>query len=148
MKESGSVLEKSVLIFSATHITEILASAMLGSVIDLDHVIAAGSISYFDVTHLTSRPFGHSILFILLCTITVFLFGNMRASLLCFSALTSHMLRDALRRGLWLWPFGSTPALSFALVSMLYIMLPIVTAFLLAHRRVFSVIEDERLLQV
>ncbi|GAB1606217.1 transmembrane protein 267-like [Argonauta hians] len=46
------------------------------------------------------------------------------ASLLLGTACLSHHLRDAYRRGLWLWPFGSTAPLPYPVYIMATLLLP------------------------
>ena len=45
--------------------------------------------------------------------------------MLSFTAIITHHLRDALRRGLWFWPFGSTEPLSLPMYIIVMISVPI-----------------------
>ena len=45
---------------------ELALNLLLGSGLDIDHFIAARSLSIYDATHLSHRPFGHSLLFMIL----------------------------------------------------------------------------------
>lgn len=116
---------------------EILHAMICGSLIDLDHFISAGSLSLYAATHLTQRPFAHTLLFccafpLLLCLLFR---TERRASLMVFTAFLSHLLRDSVRRGLWLWPCGSTTALSLTSVLALYSALSVIgSALLLAWK--------------
>ena len=56
---------------SAENIEYLFAFA-IGSLLDLDHFIAARSVSFYGATHLSRRPFGHSIV-----VVTIILVRNM-----------------------------------------------------------------------
>jgi hypothetical protein len=62
---------------------------------------------------LQTRPFGHAVLFVIT---TAALSGALAPRtplwLMVLAAWGSHHLRDALRRGLWCWPLGSTRPIS------------------------------------
>ncbi len=109
--------------FRCTLKREVLMSVVCGGVLDIDHFLASRKFSYFAATHLTTRPFGHAVGFPLLCGLLVFLvFRNLRGSLLVASSLMVHLLRDGIRRGLWFWPFGSTPRLSlYVFIAALFV---------------------------
>ncbi|BHF58973.1 GPN-loop GTPase 3 [Sparganum proliferum] len=98
-----------------------LAACVLAVSVDVDHFIAAGSLSIAAARNLRGRPFLHwsggllafaVLLLGLTCAqITKYLdSGRLLADGLLAScwviviAWTSHQLRDALRLGLWLWP--------------------------------------------
>mmetsp|Transcript_30990 Transcript_30990/g.44527 ORF Transcript_30990/g.44527 Transcript_30990/m.44527 type:complete len:230 (+) Transcript_30990:61-750(+) len=129
-----------VIIFNVKDVIQIVTSLMIGSLLDLDHIIYAQSFSYYIMTHLPSRPFGHSIVFCIVLSIISFLVMRCpRAGVLTFSAIFSHQLRDSVRRGLWLWPWGSTPKLPIEYVSVGFAVLPIVNliAILLLEKKIF-----------
>uniref|UniRef100_A0A2R5L8R3 Transmembrane protein 267 n=1 Tax=Ornithodoros turicata TaxID=34597 RepID=A0A2R5L8R3_9ACAR len=97
---------------------ESLLCGLIACSVDVDHFIAAGSFKLKDVTNLKNRPFLHCtsvvVLIILLSIALAKLLGRpqlFRIGMTAFVAVTTHHVRDALRRGLWLWPFGSTPPL-------------------------------------
>ncbi len=46
-------------------------------------------------------------------------------SVFVFIALFSHQVRDAFRRGLWFWPFGSTPPIPYPIYLIIEICLPL-----------------------
>lgn len=115
---------------------ELLLSCLVGSLVDIDHFICAQSFSLHDATSLSYRPVGHALTtcFVLtsLCALVT---RSARCTLILFSAYFSHLLRDSVRRGLWLspWPATSaapvglsTPPLPLWLVFGLYAILPIV----------------------
>ncbi len=97
---------------------QVLLALFLGSFIDIDHFIAADSWTLYGARHLSSRPFGHAVPFIVVVvSILKFLFKlSNEIVTLTGIAFFSHQLRDSQRRGLWFWPMGSTPPLSGALV--------------------------------
>lgn len=88
------------------------AAACMGSAIDVDHFLAARSLSLQDAVSLPTRPLLHATAALLALVAAVFvLFRRTRAlqpwvwlPLMAATAILSHHLRDAHRRGLWLWP--------------------------------------------
>lgn len=74
-----------------------LLAAALGSLIDLDHFVAAGSLSLYAATHLPIRPASHSITFaaaLALASLAVTR-ANWALAWIVFASITSHVLRDA-----------------------------------------------------
>jgi hypothetical protein len=78
--------------------------------IDLDHFVAAGSVSLYSATTLASgRPASHSLLFALgLGLMAYLLTRDVGNGYLLFAVLASHVLRDASVGGtpFFLWPFS------------------------------------------
>lgn len=111
----------------ANHIREIILSLTIGCSIDLDHFIAAGSPSLFAATHLSERPFGHNIVFVLFLSFGIFFLLSKRLSLLFVSASFNHLSRDALRRGYTLSPWHSlhTTSIPYALYLGILVLLPL-----------------------
>lgn len=71
-----------------------------------------------NATNLKTRPFLHCSSVVLVSLSVVALLGKLlglsqvyKVALIAFVAVASHHLRDSIRRGLWLWPFGSTSPL-------------------------------------
>lgn len=93
-----------VLLFSA------MLAFLVACALDADHFIAARSLSLRDATSLGTRPFGHAVLFVVLAS-SILAAANPPAAIMVAVAWGSHQLRDSTRRGLWLWPAGSTPPL-------------------------------------
>ena len=89
------------------HGREMMLAFATGSILDLDHFLAAKSYSLFDATHLDIRPFGHNLLFLTVSTSIIFIFISRRFSLLFFTAVFNHLSRDSVRRGYSLFPFIS-----------------------------------------
>jgi len=82
---------------------ELIASMVVGVIIDIDHVIEARSLSLFAVTNLDHRPIGHSLLCCILVVLAVRLvLKNSRIPIVVQSGYMTHLLRDATRRGLWM----------------------------------------------
>ncbi|CCI47006.1 unnamed protein product [Albugo candida] len=112
---------------------------------DLDHFIAAGSFRIDAATNLKKRPFAHAFAFIALMCVFVWIqsAGNtkvvrfQRVALL-WIALSSHQLRDAVRHGVWLWPFGSTPPIPYALYLFIQVLLPLSIARAQAYLHLFD----------
>lgn len=105
---------------------EVLAAAVLGSVVDADHFLNAGSLSLGAATHLAQRPFAHAALFAIGIPIIHFaIFRRQRIALLLLSSFCSHQLRDSVRRGVWCWPLGSTAALPLPVIVGAYTLLSV-----------------------
>lgn len=112
-------------------LVESIACGFAASAIDLDHFIAARSLSLEDAVQLNSRPFLH-------CTsipLLVFSLGVgigytlkysaiKRYSWLLIAALLSHHIRDSTRWGLWLWPCGTTIPLPYFLYVIITVLVP------------------------
>jgi membrane-bound metal-dependent hydrolase YbcI (DUF457 family) len=88
----------------------LLAAAGLASVlIDVDHFLAAGSLSLYSATHLDGRPFTHSLLFALVCGILAWkATRSRRTGFIVLLALAAHFTRDASGGGIpyLIWPFA------------------------------------------
>lgn len=144
---------------------EVAFSLVCGSLVDLDHFMAAGSVSLADATNLQTRPLGHTVVAGVLSSIAVFVmclvyhvirqggyvlirdtpswYRSKRYALLVFSAYLAHLLRDSVRRGLWLCNIpgyftsnGSTqvissPPLSLWVVLTIYCIMPNIHQFIL-----------------
>jgi hypothetical protein len=88
---------------------QLLALAFLaGTLVDVDHFLAARPRSFWTVTHLDKRPPTHSVTFaLLLGTAGYLLSGSLSTSWVVFAALTLHVLRDATSgTAPILWPLG------------------------------------------
>lgn len=97
---------------------ESILCGLFGCVVDVDHFLAARSLKIEDATNLGRRPFLHCSSAVLASLSLVALMGKLysqalvyKVTLIAFVAVASHHLRDSIRRGLWLWPFGSTSPL-------------------------------------
>lgn len=79
-----------------------------GPALDLDHVVAAGSLRAQALENLGHRPFIHSLLVALLATGVVLLLSRRRLFAWgVFAVLVSHLLFDAAGGGeYWLWPLS------------------------------------------
>ncbi|XP_049806020.1 transmembrane protein 267 [Schistocerca nitens] len=112
-------------------LAESAACCLAASAIDVDHFVAARSVSLENALQLKSRPFLH-------CTsIPLLVFGigvvvgyvlkysmMKRYSWLLIAALLSHHIRDSTRRGLWLWPCGTTYPLPYYLYVIITVLIP------------------------
>eukprot|EP00043_Microstomoeca_roanoka_P006229 m.61266 g.61266 ORF g.61266 m.61266 type:complete len:130 (-) comp13329_c1_seq2:1072-1461(-) len=106
---------------------------------DLDHFFQARSLFLKDAVHLDHRPFMHSLpfaAFVVLSGVTLTSLFCYRSSrvvvwfLLGLSAIFSHQIRDAYRRGLWMGlPTRST--WSIPVPYLLYLSILALQAFLL-----------------
>jgi hypothetical protein len=105
---------------------ELMLVTIVGCLVDVDHFIAAGSLSLAAAKSLHSRPYGHSVSFLLLISALFHLaFRSSRHTLLVTSSYLIHLLRDAMRRGLWLWPLGTTQPLRLYAYILTVFMLPL-----------------------
>ena len=94
---------------SAKLIGRFTLASLAPLLIDLDHFVAAGSLSLYSATTLASRPASHSLLFALGLGLIAYLFTrDIGDGYLLFAVLTSHVLRDASVGGSapFLWPFS------------------------------------------
>uniref|UniRef100_A0A023GD69 Transmembrane protein 267 n=1 Tax=Amblyomma triste TaxID=251400 RepID=A0A023GD69_AMBTT len=99
----------------AINIQDTLLCGLFGCAVDVDHFLAARSLKIEDATNLETRPFLHCSSAVLASLSLVALMGKVygsvqiyKVALIALVAVASHHLRDSIRRGLWLWPFGST----------------------------------------
>ncbi|XP_060085726.1 transmembrane protein 267-like [Ylistrum balloti] len=104
----------------------------LSMVVDVDHVLAAGTLNLQDLISLPNRPHFHATTIIIPIAVILWTLSDVYKDsyfgVLCplfIIAWLSHHIRDATRRGLWLPPFGSTPPLSQALYILMLMILPI-----------------------
>ncbi|KAF3848891.1 hypothetical protein F7725_015388 [Dissostichus mawsoni] len=96
---------------------EVLLAGLLASIIDLDHFYMAGSLSLKAAVSLPHRPPLHcSSIIPVLCLSLRFLMwiGRLKdawCSLpwMLFISMATHHVRDAVRHGLWVCPFGTRP---------------------------------------
>jgi hypothetical protein len=101
---------------------ELLCVAALGVSLDVDHFIAARSLRPSLALALTERPFGHALLFLVAatalaacCAATAPRVVPAMAPLAVAVAWGTHQLRDATKRGFFLWPLRAhTPAVPYA----------------------------------
>eukprot|EP00644_Phytophthora_capsici_P006620 jgi/Phyca11/49322/gw1.36.391.1 len=110
-------------------------NGITGSLLDVDHFIAAGALSLAGATHLKGRPFGHAVTFIIVVALLVSRYSRKvqarkRRYRVCFIVVAwfSHQLRDGMRLGLWFWPFGSTPPINYFFYLIMEESLPFVMA--------------------
>lgn len=84
-------------------------------------------------THLQSRPLFHNTSLLLTIISLCFLLQSYlhpSLPLILLVAGLTHHLRDSIRRGLWLYPFGSTPPVPFPLYISLLLLLGWTVRFL------------------
>eukprot|EP00048_Salpingoeca_helianthica_P005596 m.89418 g.89418 ORF g.89418 m.89418 type:complete len:201 (+) comp13658_c0_seq4:96-698(+) len=121
--------------------TFVLAACM-GSFIDLDHFLAAHSLSLKDAVSLPSRPPFHATLALLAVLAVVFALTRLHPPLrtwgwlplMAAAALLSHHLRDGYRRGLWLWPLPYSLPLTYPAYLVLEMLLAPALALLSGPR--------------
>ncbi|CDR18562.1 transmembrane protein 267 [Oncorhynchus tshawytscha] len=111
---------------------EVILAGILASVIDLDHFYMAGSLSLKAATSLPHRPPLHcsSLIPVLCFSLRLVLWlGRLKDSWcslpwLLFISLASHHIRDGVRHGLWVCPFGNTAPISYWLYVSITATLP------------------------
>lgn len=111
---------------------EALVAAIVGSAVDLDHFVAARSLSLRAATKLQHRPFAHSALAILAIPTTLFCSGAITwtFAILVATSIASHQARDGLRRGIWFVSTWSTPPFSRPAYAVALVVLALVAAAL------------------
>lgn len=132
------------------HNVELILSGCFASIIDLDHFITARSLRLSDAMSLgVRRPPLHatSLLLGVICPLLVT--GKIiksdiliRLSLLILVAVGSHHIRDAVRRGLWFPPFGSTPPIPHIAYLASIGLLPHLVALLIPLRTVKHILQS------
>lgn len=138
---------------SPNKLAQVVTCGLVGCLIDVDHFITAKSLSLkvgipfpYEITlslwnkiialfqnalSLTHRPILHcstipvSLLVILVLTGKLVCSRHpITAGFMIFTSIFSHHIRDATRRGLWFFPFGSTPPLPYSLYILLELIIP------------------------
>ena len=121
--------------------------ALLACVIDIDHFLFSKSWSLADAVRLKRRPPFHATIPLITLSGVVCFFRRyyhlhedvLKSGLgwstlfgpIALVAVTSHHVRDALRRGIWLWPLFATkhtPSMPYPLVYALTLLFPIFVA--------------------
>ncbi|EHB07075.1 hypothetical protein GW7_04061 [Heterocephalus glaber] len=122
-----------------TDFGEVILAGFLASVIDVDHFFLARSLSLKAALTLPQRPFLHcsTVIPIVALTLkfTVHLF-KLKDSWyflpwMLFISWTSHHIRDGIRHGLWICPFGKTSPVPFWLYVVTTSSLPHVCSFIM-----------------
>eukprot|EP00731_Ephydatia_muelleri_P031938 Em0023g445a len=117
---------------STTLLAHIAVCMLMASSIDIDHFVAARSLSLKDAQNLQHRPFLHNTTLVLVVTLVLCLAQWVFCSsyyncpffaAMFFLSTISHHLRDATRRGIWLAPFGSTPPIPWKLCAIMLLMI-------------------------
>lgn len=128
---SASLIGRPVMSFRRV-LTEALVAAIVGSAVDLDHFVAAQSLSLRAATKLRHRPFAHSALAVLAIPTTLGCTGAITwpFAILVATSIASHQARDGLRRGIWFASTWSTPPLSRLAYAVALIVLALLAAAL------------------
>ncbi|XP_063631274.1 transmembrane protein 267 [Cydia splendana] len=120
----------------------VIFCTFVSSFIDIDHVMVARSLHWKDLTTLKQRGVFHCTTFWLLITIPLLIYSHIYKKLNIYIlswmltlAYTSHHIRDANRRGLWLYPFGHTSPLTKYMYVCLTVVLPHLFGLLSRHWR-------------
>lgn len=119
---------------------EAILSLLFGSIVDLDHFLAAGSTSLSAATSLKTRPLGHCLCVALPAILTVYwvvnrvlckikLEENVKYQLLI--GYISHIARDSTKRGIWILFGISTYPIPRLLYLVLFVTIPFVFFFAL-----------------
>uniref|UniRef100_A0A3Q3XGA7 Transmembrane protein 267 n=1 Tax=Mola mola TaxID=94237 RepID=A0A3Q3XGA7_MOLML len=100
---------------------EVLLAGLLASIVDLDHFYMAGSLSLKAAVSLPQRPPLHcsSLIPVLCLSLRLLMWLGRLKDAWCslpwmlFVSMATHHVRDAVRRGLWVCPFGNTAPLPY-----------------------------------
>ncbi|XP_007430525.1 transmembrane protein 267 [Python bivittatus] len=119
--------------------TEVILAGFLSSVIDVDHFILAGSLSLKAALTLPQRPFLHcSTVIPVVCLMLRFAMHLLKLKdswcflpWMMFISWTSHHIRDGIRHGLWICPFGKTVPLPYWLYVAITATLPHLCSFIM-----------------
>ncbi|XP_042731172.1 transmembrane protein 267 [Lagopus muta] len=119
--------------------TEVTLAGFLASVIDVDHFLLAGSLSLKAALSLPRRPFLHCSTVIPVVALTLKLIMHLFRlkdswcflPWMLFISWTSHHIRDGIRHGLWICPFGKTPPLPYWLYVAITASLPHLCSFIM-----------------
>ncbi|KAM4809899.1 transmembrane protein 267 [Rhinophrynus dorsalis] len=111
---------------------EVMLAGFFASVIDLDHFVLADSFSLEAALNLPHRPPLHCSTLIPVVSLTMnFLMQHLRLKdswcflpWMIFISWTSHHVRDGIRHGLWVCPFGNTAPLPYWLYVAITASLP------------------------
>lgn len=118
---------------------EVILAGFLSSVIDVDHFFLARSLSLKAALTLPQRPLLHCSTVIPVVAVTLkFIMHLFRLKdswcflpwMLCISW-TSHHVRDGIRHGLWICPFGKTAPLPYWLYVAITASLPHLCSFVM-----------------
>lgn len=114
-------------------VCESFLCGVLSSIIDVDHFLAAYSFKLQDAINLQHRPFLHNTTLVVMLSISCILISDILEkelwkvySWMFLVAGIAHHLRDSLRRGLWLWPFGSTRPTNFYIYLAISFIFPLI----------------------
>ncbi|KAJ1210168.1 hypothetical protein NDU88_005536 [Pleurodeles waltl] len=129
---------------------EVLLAGFLASIIDVDHFFLAGSLSLKAALNLPRRPPLHcstlipAVVLALKFVMHIFRLKDSWCFLpwMIFISWTSHHVRDGIRHGLWICPFGKTAPLPYWLYVAITATLPHVCSlimYLTGTREILSV---------
>ncbi|XP_061473359.1 transmembrane protein 267 [Rhineura floridana] len=118
---------------------EVILAGLLSSVIDVDHFVLAGSLSLQAALTLSRRPFLHCSTVIPLVCLTLKIIMHLFKlkdswcflPWMLFISWTSHHIRDGIRHGLWICPFGKTAPLPYWLYVAITASLPHLCSFIM-----------------
>lgn len=142
-----SIISWSICTYPNLNIYEILATGMIGSLIDLDHFISAKSFQLIDAISLEKRPFLHNTLTLLIINIFIFFVllyysSNdkcLMITFLIFQSWFSHHCRDANRRGLWFGSFYTTPPIKTSLYLLILLVQPLLIRYFVFRKNDFII---------
>ncbi|XP_013411603.1 transmembrane protein 267-like [Lingula anatina] len=121
---------------------QILLCGALGSLVDVDHFLAARSLKLKAALSLPQRPPFHATTVIPVISLVILVTQRLTQTrhlpylpLLFLVSWLSHHTRDAVRRGYWMWPFGETPPLPYGTYVMLNIGLPLIVRCIVLYSK-------------
>ncbi|XP_074056924.1 transmembrane protein 267 [Macrotis lagotis] len=118
---------------------EVILAGFLASIIDVDHFFLARSLSLKAALNLPHRPFLHCSTLIPVVVLTLKLIMHLFRlkdswcflPWMLFISWTSHHVRDGIRHGLWICPFGKTSPLPYWLYVTITASLPHLSSFIM-----------------
>lgn len=124
---------------------------LLSCLLDFDHFIEAGSLDLAAATSLAHRPFLHCSTILIFAFVIMLLvslvcrIGCLHTfSFLCFTAWSTHHMRDGLRRGIWFCPWTVTTKLHYDMYVVVLLLLPILISQLMDLTALFLVMRSRK----
>ncbi|XP_015585715.1 transmembrane protein 267 [Cephus cinctus] len=120
------------------NVFQIVSCFLVSSLIDLDHFLSARSWRLSDATRLDKRPFLHCSTVPIFAWLVLIAISKMTSrpnlinhAWILLAAFFSHHIRDASRKGMWFYPFGSTPPIPYYFYIFISMTLPFVIHWLM-----------------
>ncbi|XP_064596500.1 transmembrane protein 267-like [Liolophura sinensis] len=130
---------------TARDLIQCVVCGLLAMVLDVDHFIAAKTFTLKGAVSHPTRPPLHATSVIPLCASFIYVTSRLLSwksgttlAVMLTIAWLSHHIRDGVRRGLWLPPFGSTPPIPFNVYVASTAILPVLFKVMKFYSESFS----------